>query len=621
MSDPAEDPFEAAAAAHAEGRLDEAAAGYEACLRRDPDDAVSMSLLGAVLAAGGDIDRGAELLERSTTLDRSNKTAWLHLGIVRSSLGDLNGAVAALEQALRLAPERTEAHAPLADCLARLGRFEEALRIAQRVSPSDPAALTAGLAAADSLRGLHRLSEAEDLLRTLLQSFPRNSDLLERLAQILEGDADPRRRLEGLNAAAIARGGDPEAVARLAVALGEAGRLEECLACWRQVEALRPLSSEPPLQIGRVLAVMGRREESLAAFGRSISVDPERADVWLALSAVHRFRLDDAETRALRTLADSLATRSDEDRCWLHYAMAKMHEDLREDEAAFAHHQAGAALFRSHHPSQLESELRFMTLMREAVAGERWRAGGPRSPLGQDCLFVVGMPRSGTTLVEQILASHPLVHGAGELRAAAEAVDEVGIASIIAAASGTGDAGAIDRLAQGYLRRRPSPGGPKVLICDKQPQNFRLLGPLALALPSATFIHVRRDPRDIGLSCFQAMFAEQPWSFDLREIGAYLNGYRQLMAHWDRCLADRIVTLRYESLVGDPEREIRALLDSLRLPFAEPCLAPHLNARDVNTASLDQVRRPISTASVGRWRRFEKQLQPLIDELGDLSGF
>lgn len=621
MEDADEDPFERAAAAHAAGRFDEAAAGYESCLRRDGDDAVAMSLLGAVRVAQGDLAEGVALLERSIALDPDSATAWLHLGIARDAVGNVAEAVEALHEAERLGPELAEVHGPLARCLARLGRHEEAILRADRVPLADPAAIEAGLAAADSLHSLGRSAEAEARLRQLLEAHPGSEPLLARLGSMLESDPDPIRRLEGLHATTLARRGDPDAVARLAVELGKAGRLEECVMCWRDVEALRPDSSEPPFQVGRALAVLGRREQAMDAFRRALARDPRRADVWLAVSSIHRFREGDPETDVLREVSTHLANRSEEDRCWLHYAVAKMHEDLGDHESAFDHHAAGAALMRRKSPSDLAAELHLMEVVRESVPAERWGMPDAGTPLGERCILVVGMPRSGTTLVEQILSSHSLVHGAGELPAASEAANEIGLAAILAAAADRHDREILQRFGEAYLRRLPIPEPPRRLVCDKQPQNFRLLGLLALALPHARFVHVRRDPRDVGLSCFQAMFGSQAWSFELREIGAYLRGYRDLMAHWDRCLGDRIVTVRYELLVGDPDAEIRRLLARLELPFEERCLRPNETERAVNTASLAQVRRPITASSVGRWRRYERRLAPLLDELGDVSDF
>jgi len=509
---------------------------------------------------------------------------------------------------------------PLAEALLAVGRAEESLRACNEVAADQPEWRASRFSAARALSSLGRRAEAAQVLRGLLA---RGSDREAAIALrgLLAEDPTPPARLESLRLDAALRPDDPAASAALAVALGEAGLLEECAERWSLIAAARPEEKEPHFQLGRVLAVTGRREQAVEAIRRAIAISPRDADAWLILSMIHRYRGDDGLAPLLRAMETDLPSRTPRERRSLHYALAKMHQDLGEHDEAFRHFAAGAALMREVAPSNLAAEERLMRLMQDVVPLERWRVPSADPSRGERCILVVGMPRSGTTLVEQVLASHPMVHGAGELRAAPDAANAVVLERILAAAAGSAPADALRAFGEEYLRRIPTPAPPRTLVCDKQPQNFRLLGPLAAALPGARIVHVRRDPRDVGLSCFEAMFAEQGWSFDLREIARYLRSYRDLMAHWDRCLGDRIVTVRYEALASDPGAEIPRLLAALGLSFDERCLRPHESPRAVNTASIDQVRRPISAASVGRWRRYERHLAPMLEELGDVAGF
>lgn len=620
MSGEDDDPFDSAAAAHAEGRLDAAAAGYARCLERDARDSVAMGLLGAVRVAQGSPLEGERLLRGATELDPSDEVAWLNLGIALLALGRAAEAMTSIETARSLRPGLPESSVPLAEALLAVGRAEESLRASSEVEEARPEWRASRHAAARALAALGRRAEAADVLRELLGRGG-DHEAARALRTLLAEAPSPAARLELLRLEAALRPDDAAACAALAVALGEAGLLEECAERWRLLAAARPEDHRPRFQLGRVLAVLGRRGEALEALRGSLAIEPRDADAWLVLSTMHRFRSDDGLVAPLRAMALDLASRSSRDRCSLHYALAKMHQDLGEHDEAFPHFAAGASLMRETTPSNLAAEQQLMRLMQDAVPAERWRVPLAPPSRGERCILVLGMPRSGTTLVEQILASHPLVHGAGELRAAPDAANAVGLDRILAAAAGTGPAEALRAFGEEYLRGLPTPDPPRTLVCDKQPQNFRLLGPIAVALPGARIVHVRRDPRDVGLSCFEAMFAEQSWSFDLREIARYLRSYRDLMACWDRCLGDRIITVRYETLVGDPAAEIPRLLAAVGLPFDERCLRPHESPRAVNTASIDQARRPISAGSVGRWRRYERHLAPLIEELGDLSGF
>ncbi|MBM4106911.1 MAG: tetratricopeptide repeat protein [Phycisphaerae bacterium] len=620
MSGEDDDPFDSAAAAHAEGRLDAAAAGYARCLERDPRDSVAMGLLGAVRVAQGSPVEGERLLRAATELDPADEVAWLNLGIALLALGRPEEALRSIETARAIRPNSAESSVPLAEALLAVGRAEESLRACNEVAADQPEWRASRFSAARALSSLGRRAEAAQVLRGLLA---RGSDREAAIALrgLLAEDPTPPARLESLRLDAALRPDDPAASAALAVALGEAGLLEECAERWSLIAAARPEEKEPHFQLGRVLAVTGRREQAVEAIRRAIAISPRDADAWLILSMIHRYRGDDGLAPLLRAMETDLPSRTPRERRSLHYALAKMHQDLGEHDEAFRHFAAGAALMREVAPSNLAAEERLMRLMQDVVPLERWRVPSADPSRGERCILVVGMPRSGTTLVEQVLASHPMVHGAGELRAAPDAANAVVLERILAAAAGSAPADALRAFGEEYLRRIPTPAPPRTLVCDKQPQNFRLLGPLAAALPGARIVHVRRDPRDVGLSCFEAMFAEQGWSFDLREIARYLRSYRDLMAHWDRCLGDRIVTVRYEALASDPGAEIPRLLAALGLSFDERCLRPHESPRAVNTASIDQVRRPISAASVGRWRRYERHLAPMLEELGDVAGF
>lgn len=620
MSGEDDDPFDSAAAAHAEGRLDAAAAGYARCLERDPRDSVAMGLLGAVRVAQGSPVEGERLLRAATELDPADEVAWLNLGIALLALGRPEEALRSIETARAIRPNSAESSVPLAEALLAVGRAEESLRACNEVAADQPEWRASRFSAARALSSLGRRAEAAQVLRGLLA---RGSDREAAIALrgLLAEDPTPPARLESLRLDAALRPDDPAASAALAVALGEAGLLEECAERWSLIAAARPEEKEPHFQLGRVLAVTGRREQAVEAIRRAIAISPRDADAWLILSTIHRYRGDDGLAPLLRAMETDLPSRTPRERRSLHYALAKMHQDLGEHDEAFRHFAAGAALMREVAPSNLAAEERLMRLMQDVVPLERWRVPSADPSRGERCILVVGMPRSGTTLVEQVLASHPMVHGAGELRAAPDAANAVVLERILAAAAGSAPADALRAFGEEYLRRIPTPAPPRTLVCDKQPQNFRLLGPLAAALPGARIVHVRRDPRDVGLSCFEAMFAEQGWSFDLREIARYLRSYRDLMAHWDRCLGDRIVTVRYEALASDPGAEIPRLLAALGLSFDERCLRPHESPRAVNTASIDQVRRPISAASVGRWRRYERHLAPMLEELGDVAGF
>ncbi len=305
---------------------------------------------------------------------------------------------------------------------------------------------------------------------------------------------------------------------------------------------------------------------------------------------------------------------SGQDREHLHYALGKAYEDLGRPDDGLDQFLAGAALVRARtaydEAATLEGFTHIATVFTQEMMArdEADAAPGP--------VFIVGMPRSGTTLAEQMLASHPQVHGAGERIDIPRIVAEFGARFPL----GARDLGVADWDGIGgrYLSGVWTPRPDALRVIDKMPGNFRYLGLIAMALPGAKIIHVKRDPADTCLSCFATLFrGAQPYSYDLAELGRYYRGYERLMAHWRSALPAGMMTeVAYEDLVADSERELRRLLAFLGLAWAPACLTFHETSRPVATASAAQVRRPLYATSIGRSRTHGSRLDPLLDALG-----
>jgi hypothetical protein len=341
------------------------------------------------------------------------------------------------------------------------------------------------------------------------------------------------------------------------------------------------------------------------------------------------FTPGDPDLEALRALADRASERGGpvEERLNLEFTLGKAYMDIGEAELAFAHLNAGARLKRSTFDYDVhDDEAQFAEIARildaEQLNAERVGGGGDPS---EKPVFIVGLPRSGTTLVEQILASHPRVHGAGELTTLeALLIERLGPAlSPLARVQGFASLtpGDLAALGGAYARTTAAMAPGSLRVTDKMPSNFRLLGLIRLMLPNARIIHCRRDPLDTGLSCYATLFTRgQPFTYDLREFGLYHRAYERLMAHWRGLLPpERFLEVRYENVTGDLEGQARRLIDFCGLAWDDACLAFHQTRRPVRTASVDQVRRPLYRSSVARWKLYEAQLAPLLETLG-LSG-
>jgi hypothetical protein len=391
---------------------------------------------------------------------------------------------------------------------------------------------------------------------------------------------------------------------------------------FRHAIALRPDHAGAYNNLGLALKEAGRLDQARSALERAIQLAPESPSYYDNLGAVRQFVAGDPYLAALDALSRNAAALPIKDRMHLHFARARVLEDIGRPEDGFRELLAGNALKRRQIDYDEATTLARMDRTRELFTPDlveaRKNAGTPSSiPV-----FIVGMPRSGSTLVEQILASHPHVHGAGELNLFEQATDAVGkqpggTRSFPDMVPGMSDEdlrtlGALylDKL----LQRAPSARR----ITDKMPANFMFAGLIHLALPNAAILHAVRDPVDTCVSCFATHFTRaQPQTYDLAELGRYYRSYRNLMLHWRRVLpTGRILDVHYEELVADLQGVTRRMVAHCGLEWDARCLDFHRTERTIRTASAVQVRRPIYRGSVGRWRKYQTFLAPLFDELG-----
>ncbi len=354
----------------------------------------------------------------------------------------------------------------------------------------------------------------------------------------------------------------------------------------------------------------GHREAAAANFERAAKGGPVASEAMLALSLLQTatattHHLEDLDQRLASPGLDPLS------RAQLFYAKGKELEDLRDWQAAFESWSSGANLMRSTRPWSVEPEL---AAMKETIRS--WpEARTPFRAADLTPVFIVSLPRAGSTLIDRVLSSHSGIRSAGETEdfivslLAEPALADLRDPVSIAAASGKVDIAAVGARYRDALRRRGHVSGH---VIDKTPTNFLYAGLIAEALPEARIIHVRRNPMDAAIATFKTLFRDRYfWSYDIDTIGSYFLAYQELMTHWETRWADRITSVQYEHLVEDVEGEARRLVDYLALGWEAGCLDFAGNTAPVSTASADQVRRPVYSSSIGHWRHFEQELQPL----------
>ncbi len=607
------------------GRIDEAIAAGRRALEINPHYPGALSNLGIALFDQGKFEEALELYERAIALQADFAQAHSNRGNALQRLKRFGEAEPAYRRALELQPSFGDAWNNLGTCLRELKRPEEAetvYRKALELKPNDPDTLD-NLALA--VKDLDRIEEAADLMRRALVIEPQRAKFHLHYGNILL-DQDKIEEAAAATQRALAIDPDNHDSVNLMGRIAfERGELEPALTHYRRALALKPDLADAYNNMGNVLKELGRLREAQDAYLEALRLDPSITGVYVNLADSKTFKAGDPHLDAMEMLAAKTEGLSKTDRLQLDFALGKAYADLKDYSRSFKHLQAGNAGKRATIAYDEKSAVALFDQIETVFTPELIKAktgGGDASKMP---IFVIGMPRSGTTLVEQIIASHPMVHGAGELQTLNDVILTVhgpdGNTIPYPEFLPSLDASALQQIGARYIAevRKLTPKSERVT--DKMPSNYYFAGLIHLALPNAKIIHAMRDPVDTCISCFSKLFsAEQNHTYDLAELGRYYRRYERLMAHWRQVLpAGSILDVRYEDVVADLEQSARRVIAYCDLPWDERCLAFHKTDRPVRTASATQVRQPIYNSAVGRWRVYEKQIGPLLSALGGLS--
>ena len=492
----------------------------------------------------------------------------------------------------------------------RLNEAEPLLRGALHDDPFDVRAIRMF---AELAGRVGRMADAEHLLRRAIELAPGFTAARANLALVLYRSNRPAEALTELAQVAAEDPDNPGHANLQAAAFGRIGAFEEALALYEQV--LRDAAGQPRvwMSYGHMLKTVGRQHDGVAAYRQAIVLEPGLGEAWWSLANLKTVRFSEDDLAAMRAaLADPKL--EDEDRWHLDFALGKALEDRGVAEAAFAHYAAGNARRRKRIPYRADDTEAAVDAM-IAVASPALLAGAVGGSPALDPIFVLGMPRAGSTLIEQILASHSQVEGTSELADIALIARSLG--DYPAALAGLTPERRRE-LGEDYLTRAAiQRHTTRPLFVDKMPNNWLHVPLIRLILPHAKIIDARRHPLACGFSNFKQHFARgQGFSYDLADMGRYYRDYVRLMDHLDRAAPGTVHRVFYERMVDDTEAEVRVLLAFCGLPFEEACLAFHQTERAVRTASSEQVRRPIFRDGTEAWRPFEPWLNPLKQALG-----
>jgi tetratricopeptide (TPR) repeat protein len=610
-----------------------------AALRRQGDVGAALDVIGPLAAehsaepdilheqalALGAAGRGEEavaVLREVLRLAPRHAAAWRTLGDQLGAAGDEAASREAYERHLELSTPHSDL-VKAAACL-RKKELPEAERLTRAILKQDPGDPTAIRMLAAIGMELGRFDDAINLLERCLELAPEFHLARQNYAVALSRRQRFDEALAEVDKLFVAEPNNPSYLLLRGTFLVQKGDHAPALELYERFLAQYPQQSGAQMNYGHTLKTVGRLDEAIRAYHKAIELRPQTGEAYWSLANLKTVRFEDADINDMQRQIDEDGGDPD-DQSHLLFALGKAMEDRGDFDAAFDYYARGNALRgrRHRHHARInvfDTARQIKTL--DAKFFEERRGWGCPAP---DPIFIVGLPRAGSTLLEQILASHSQVEGTSELPDIIAISRRLGRKSRSNPASDypeilrTLDADAVRELGAGYLASTRVQRHGKPFFIDKMPNNFKHIGLIHLILPEAKIIDARRHPMAGCFSCFKQLFAHgQTFTYSLRDLGYYYRDYVRLMDHWDSVLPGRVLKVQYEDMVADTENQIRRLLDYCGLPFEDECLRFYETERAIRTPSSEQVRQPVYTEGLEQWRNFEPHLGPLKDALGPL---
>ncbi len=629
----------------------------EAFLDEHKDDEIALSLLGSALLRSGKTEQSLNTFRQAVTVHPDSSSTHADLAFIAMKTGDLQQAIESFENAARISPELYPAWTFLGKLYFDAGDFKAALEAVDRAEKLDPFDLD--YKQMQTSMRTENFANAEKIARSILAKQPGHPRAAYFLAQLASNVGAHEERADILNHGLSHHPANIRLRRALVGAYEEMGKHEAALQQAKLLVKTRPdylnywilsrtfghtgdhggaLSSaektasylEPDsdelgkvdLLRGHALKILGRRAESESAYRACIRNTPDNGAGWWGLADLKTYQFSAEDKQTMETLCSNESVSKDQ-RCQAAFALAKGFDNDGDHQQAFHWYQRGNELRPEIKYSPDKNREFCETSITEFDADMLANQAHPK-PIGPTPIFIVGMPRAGSTLIEQILASHSQIEGTMELMTLPS------LERIIRIAGGRKFSKDYPRslknfsqqeltdFGQAYLDETAVYRTSKPFFIDKLPPNFERIGLIHKILPQAIIIDARRHPLDCGFSAYKQHFAGgHEYSYRLEHIGLYFNDYLKLMDHWDSVLPGKVKLVQYEDMVRDTENTVRLILDQIGVEFEQACLRFFENKRAVKTASSEQVRQPIYTASVGRWRKVANQLKPLIDSLGE----
>ena len=573
------------------------------------------------LGAAGQGADAIRVLEQVVALDPGHAAAWRSLGDQLNVAGDEPGSRAAFDRHL----QASTTHPELIEAVAALqhGKIAVAERLTRAVLKKDPVDVNAIRMLAGIGLQVGQFDDAIHLLERCLELSPGFQLARQNYVMALSRRQRLDEALVQVDRLLAAEPNNPNYQLQKGAILVQKGEHPEALTLYERFLQNYPRQAGAHLNYGHTLKTVGRVDESISAYRKSIDLRPATGEAYWSLANLKTFRFDDDDIDAMKSALDDNGDADDQSH--LLFALGKALEDRKQYEESFGYYLRGNTLRGQQH--RHDARINVFNTARQIksldaaffASREGWGCPDP------DPIFIVGLPRAGSTLLEQILASHSRVEGTSELP------DIIAMSRKLGKRSRKNPAGfypeilaelderTARELGESYLASTRVQRHGLPFFIDKMPNNFQHIGLIHLILPNAKIIDARRHPMAGCFSCFKQLFARgQTFTYSLVDLGHYYRDYVKLMDHWDEALPDRVHRVQYEEMVADTENQVRQLLDYCGLEFEEQCLRFYETERAIRTPSSEQVRQPVYTQGLEQWRNFEAHLGPLKDALGPL---
>ena len=603
-----------------QGKLDEALQSYDKAIELKPDYAGAHYNRGNTLGQMGLPGEAIRSYDKAIELKPDYAGAHYNRGNALGQLGQLDEALKSYDKAIQLKPDYAEVHSNHGNTLKQLGQLDEALKSYGKAIQLKPDYAEAYYNRGNVLRLQGKLDEALQSYDKAIQLKPDYAEAYTNRGNVLEQIGLPGEAIGSYDKAIQLKPDFVEAYSNRGNALKQLGQMDAALEDYNKAIRLKPDFVEAHSNRGNALGELGQLDEAQKSYKKAIQLKPDYADAHRSLTTLRKYNQEDSHIRVMKNLLMDSALK-ELDRMYLYFALAKVYEDLGQYDDSFSCLEKANAFRYQELNYHIDSEKRVFVRIKEIFNAESLAPNAKRdSDTHIQPLFIIGMPRSGTSLVEQILASHSKVHGAGEL----EAMGRLAFPIISGQSNEDSNQGKailsrdkIESLHNGYLETLTSLNVPETIFTDKMPSNFRFVGLILSALPKSKIIHVNRDPMATCWSNYKHFFSTKGngYAYDMGNLAEFYNLYTDLMSFWHEQFPKSIYELRYENLTENQEEQSRKLLEFCELDWEEQCLNFYQTKRAVRTASSVQVRQKMYKGSSEAWRKYESHLQPLINGL------